>query len=144
MDAIANNDEITDGSSKVYPRLPGRARKLKLINRVLLDGRSAPAKEFNRLSRAIVSDLGGEDQLSAIELALIEAFCGASIVVGHLNAELLQGNAIDPTEHSAAVGAMVRVGSRLGLSRRARDVSTPTLRDILRDDLEAQQREAAE
>ena len=139
MDAIANNVGIAGCLvSDHRPVPPRRGRKLRLVNRELLDGRTAPAKEFHRLSSAIIADLGGEQALSAIEMALVEAFCGASVVVNHLNVELMLGNAIDFTDHSAAVGAMVRVGSRLGLRRRARPVDEVTLSDILRADLSRQ------
>jgi hypothetical protein len=143
MDAIANNVEIAGCLvSDHRPAPPKRGRKLRLINRELLDGRTAPYKEFQRLSSAIVADLGGESNLSAIELALVEAFCGASIVVNHINTELMLGNAIDFTDHSTAVGAMVRVASRLGLQRRSRPVNEVTLGEILRDDFSRQQPDA--
>jgi hypothetical protein len=127
MDAAANYAEIGPGSVADQPPKPSRRRKLQLVNRTLLDGRTAPAKAFGQLQGAVVRDLGGADQLSAIELSLIEAFCGAAIVVDHLNTELMLGKQIDMSQHSAAIGAMVRVASRLGLRRRPKEINTPSL-----------------
>jgi len=42
----------------------------------------------------------------------------------------LLGQEIAPAEHAAIVSSMVRVGSRLGLHRQARDV-TPTVSDYV-------------
>ena len=145
MDALANHVGIEPPSvadplpKPSEPLSKSRRRKLQLINRTLIDGRTAPAKEFDRLQSAVVRDLGGADQLSAIELSLIEAFCGAAIVVDHLNTELMLGKQIDMSQHSAAIGAMVRVASRLGLRRRPKEINTPSLAQYLE-----QQREAAD
>jgi hypothetical protein len=80
---------------------------------------------FDRLVADVEADLGGRDQLSAIELALVQAFCGAAITLDGLNAKLLMGEMIDLGQHAQAVSAMVRVASRLGLQRRARDITPP-------------------
>ena len=96
-----------------------------------LDGRTNAAKVFDRLVSDIEADLAGRDQLSAIERQLVEAFVGAAVTLQHLNTQLALGQQIDVSQHAQCVGAMVRVATRLGLSRRARDIS-PTLSDILR------------
>ena len=104
----------------------GRRRRYvhpRLLTREILDKRTAVSKAFDRLVTDIHSDLGGRDRLSAIELALIEAFAGASITLDQLNAKLLLGKSINLAEHAQASNAMVRIGSRLGLQRRARDVT---------------------
>jgi exonuclease I len=68
--------------------------------------------------------------LSAIEVALVEAFAGAAVTLQHLNTQLALGQEIDLSQHAQAVSAMVRVAAKLGLQRRARNV-TPTLSDYL-------------
>jgi hypothetical protein len=85
---------------------------------------------FDRLVADIEADLGGHDQLSAIEIALIEGFAGAAVTLNNLNTKLALGQEIDFSQHAQAVSAMVRVASRLGLRRRAKDV-TPTLAEYL-------------
>jgi hypothetical protein len=121
-----------------------RPRKFKqLLSRSELDGRTSTAKAFDRLVAAIHSDLGGRDQLTAIELALVEAYAGAAVTLDHLNTQILAGAEINNAMvamHASAISAMVRVASRLGTTRRAKDI-TPTLGEILREDLRRQQQE---
>jgi hypothetical protein len=114
------------------PRRRRRARS-PLLTRGQLDGRTAAAKIFDRLVVDIEGDLGGADQLSTIERALVEAFAGACVTLHHLNAKLALGEEIDLGQHAQAVSAMVRIASRLGLQRRAKDVG-PTLADVIRED----------
>ena len=115
--------------------------KLRLLSRNSLDGRTKAAQVFDRLVAAIENDLGGRDELSTIERALVEGFAGSCVVLGHLNAKLALGEDIEVAEHAQAVSAMVRVAGRLGLQRRAKPVG-PTLNDLLKIDLE--QREATD
>jgi len=118
-------------------RLDKKRIRPQLLSRAELDGRTNAAKEFDRLVVAIEADLGGHDQISAIEVALIEAFAGAAVTLNHLNTQLALGQPIDLSQHAQCVGAMVRVASRLGIGRRARDVG-PSLGDILRQGIEEQ------
>jgi hypothetical protein len=117
-------DQPAESLEKPVVRRRHKATKAQLLNRATLDGRTNAAKEFDRLVADIKADLGGGDQLSAIEMALVEAFAGATVTLNDLNTRLLLGQLIDLSEHTQAVSAMVRVASRLGLSRRARDVNT--------------------
>ena len=128
----AENNGAESSKERVLPPLAaslrkrsgsGRYVKVRLPSRAHLDGRSSAAKEFDRLAAEIQTDLGRRDQLSAIELTLIEAFCGSAILLNALNTRILLGQEIDPAEHAAIVSSMVRVGSRLGLHRRQRDVT---------------------
>jgi hypothetical protein len=115
-----------------------RAVKPQLLTRGTLDKRSNAFKLFNRLAADIEADLGGRNPLNTIELTLIEAYVGATVTLQHLNTQLALGQPIDLSQHAQAVSAMVRVASRLGLQRRARDVG-PSLGEILRRGIEEQQ-----
>jgi hypothetical protein len=110
-----------------------RAVKPQLLTRGTLDKRSSAFKLFNRLAADIEADLGGRDQLSTIELTLIEAYVGATVTLQHLNTQLALGQPIDLGQHAQAVSAMVRVASRLGLQRRARSVNELSLSEILQE-----------
>ena len=110
-----------------------KATQPPLLTRAQLDRRTSAAKAFDKLVADIEADLGGRDQLSTIQLVLIEAFAGAAVTLQHLNTRLALGQEIDLGQYAQTVSAMVRVASRLGLRRRARDL-TPTLRDLLRED----------
>jgi hypothetical protein len=101
-----------------------RIRKLPkyvLPNRDNLDGRTHAAKAFDKLYADISSDLGGD--LTAVERALVEGFCGAVVVLQALNTKLALGEAVDLAEHASVCSSMVRIASKIGLSRRSRIVS---------------------
>src|SRR5262249_24545049 len=100
------------------------------------------AKLLDGLPAAIEADLGGADQLSAIERNLIQAFAGAAVTLHHLNARLMAGEEINLAQHAQAVTAMVRVASRLGLQRRQKDVGGLALGGLLKADIEDGQRAA--
>jgi hypothetical protein len=111
-------------------RNPHRASKVQLLERSSIDSRCGAAKTFDRIVVGIQNDLGGRDQLSTVEAALIEAFAGATVHVNQLNALLLLGTPIDLADHAAAISAMVRVAARIGLRRRPRDV-TPSVAEYV-------------
>ena len=115
---------------KVRSRRPRRAKHPPLLRIRWLDRRTHSAKTFDRLVAEIEKDLGGRDQLSAIERALVEAFAGSAVTLYSLNTRLLLGEEIDLAQHAQTVSAMVRVATRLGLSRRLRNV-TPSLAEYL-------------
>ncbi len=109
-----------------------RKGKLRLLTRENLDGRSKAAQRFDAIARGIAQDLGGEDQLSTVQKHLVEAFAGAALTLGDLNARLLLGEEIDLLQQSQAVNALVKLASRLGMSRVACEV-VPTLDQYLRN-----------
>ena len=112
--------------------LKGSRKKHRLLTRDQLDGRTNAAKVFDRLVTNIEADLGGSDQCSTIERALVEAFAGAYVSLANLNTRLALGEPIDLSQHAQCVGAMVRVASRLGLQRRAKEVGGG-LGDLMRE-----------
>ena len=97
--------------------------KPQLLSRTELDRRRNSVVAFERLASQIAADLGHD--LTAIESKLVEAFVGSAITLDSLNARVLLGEQVSLAEHAATVSAMVRVASRLGISRRAKDVSLP-------------------
>ena len=86
---------------------------------------------FDRLVSDIEDDLGGRDQLSAIERTLIEGYAGAAVALQDMNARRTLGQPVDLSQHAQAVSAMVRIASRLGLHRRMKDVTQPSLSEYL-------------
>lgn len=103
-----------------------------MLTRAQLDGRTNAAKLFDKLVADIESDLGGKDQMTAIELALAEAFAGAAVTLANLNTRILIGEQVEISAHAQTISAMVRVASRLGISRRAKDVTPLALNEYLR------------
>jgi hypothetical protein len=106
----------------------GRARLLTLDH---LDQRTAAARAARSLVDHLTSDLGGDDQLSAGERELVKraALCGA--IVADFEARWVAGQLVELGEYLAAVNVQRRVLATLGLRRRARDVTPPSLREYL-------------
>src|SRR5262249_39329687 len=113
-------------------RKPHRATRPQLLTRDQLDGRTNASKVFDGLVLALGGALGAREQLSTIQRALVEAFAGTCLALYQLNTKRVLGEQIDLAQHAQAVSAMVRVASRLGLQRRAREV-TPDPLDYARE-----------
>ena len=111
-------DRHANGGKKYRKRT-----KPQLLSRTELDHRRNSVAAFERLASQIAADLGHD--LTAIESKLVEAFVGSAITLDSLNARILLGEQVSLAEHAATVSAMVRVATRLGISRRAEDVSLP-------------------
>src|SRR4029077_823707 len=73
----------------VRARRPHRAVRPKLLNIKGLDWRTAARKAFAALVAEIEHDLGGREQLSAIEKSLIQAYAGSAILLDDLNARVV-------------------------------------------------------
>ena len=109
----------------------GRRRgKDRLLTRESLDQRSRAHRQFDAIARGIAADKGGEANLSTVEKHLIENFAGIAVVINDINARLLLGEEVDLLELCTLSSTSVRLASRLGLGRRAKDV-TPDLREYL-------------
>ena len=99
---------------------------------VLLDNGGA-SRFFDKIIRDIQSDLGGRSELSRIEKELAQAFAGCATHLKYLNVQIALGDssALDLAGYSQAASTMLRIGSRLGFRRRAKNI-TPPLSDYLR------------
>lgn len=126
----SSSDCLPESLTKPVRRRSHKATRPQLLTRSELDGRTNAAKLFDKLVVDIENDLGGHNELSTIERALVEGFAGAALTLHDLNTRLALGQEIDLSQHAQAVSAMVRVASRLGISRRAKEVTTPTLDEI--------------
>jgi len=103
---------------------PDAGSKVLLLSRDALDGRTRARKQFDAIAAGIARDLGGADRLTVVQLHLVEAFAGAAVHVHDLNARLLLGQEVDVCAHSQAISTMVRIASRIGTKRVARDVTS--------------------
>jgi hypothetical protein len=122
-------------------RPPTQRSRVSNGNEILpgVDQRSPTARRYRDLVSQIAADQGGLDQLSESRLQMIRRFAGASALAEAVEARIANGEKVDVGEYSQLASTLVRIASRLGIDRIARDV-TPTLSDILREDWEAQQR----
>jgi hypothetical protein len=116
---------------------PRKSRSVKVKVQTLscenLDGRTHARRYFLSVARGISSDLGGEDRLSTVQKSLVEAFAGIAVHVHNINAHVLRGDKVDICAHSLAISTMVRVASRIGLHRVARDIKS--LHDIMNEEV---------
>jgi hypothetical protein len=104
-----------------------KTKKVKRDPRALpLDQATGAGRFLNKMVRDIEVDLGGRRQLSRIEGELIRAFAGAATHVQYLNHQIAlgEGSEIDLGGYATLASTMLRIGSRLGLSRRAKNVTT--------------------
>jgi hypothetical protein len=97
-----------------------------------VDGRNVIARRYYDISTAILADQGGLDGCSESRLQLIRRFAAAAVLAEQMEARLANGEAIDIAQHATLSSTLVRLASRLGIDRRARDIS-PTLTDLLRE-----------
>jgi hypothetical protein len=139
MDAVANelppdSPEMQAGSVQMHESTTSpfaHRGKLRLVTRAALDNRTTAAKLFDKTVTEITSDLGGTESLSQIERSLVEAYAGASLMVNHMTAKLIEGEQISLARYSAACGALVRIATRLGIKRRVPSSETSSLGSYL-------------
>jgi hypothetical protein len=87
-------------------------------------------------------DQGGLDQMAEARIQLCRRFAACSVLAGNLEARLANGEQIDIGEHATLTSTAVRIASRIGINRIAKDIS-PSLGDLLRQD-QARRAEDAE
>ena len=91
-----------------------------------LDQATDASRFYNRVVRDIVADLGGRRELTRIEGELIGAFAGGATVLRYLNRQVALGeiSEVNLSNFATVASTMLRIGARLGLQRRPKDVTT--------------------
>jgi hypothetical protein len=97
-----------------------------------IDQRTVIARRYRDLVAVVAADMGGADRCSEARLQLIRRFAALSVQAEAMEAQLANGADIDITEYSQLTSTLVRVVSRLGINRVARDV-TPDPLDYARE-----------
>jgi hypothetical protein len=105
-----------------------------------LDGRSSAARRFRDLVLAYLADMGGLDQCSEIKLGLLRRLAATTVQAELLEAQMVNGKPVDVATLCTLSSTVMRLSSRLGLERVPRDVSGPSLGDMLRADLDKNRR----
>ena len=86
-----------------------------------LDGRSLAARRFRELNLAIASDLGGADQLSAVQAQIVKRFSGVSVLGEMLEARLVAGDPeLDLGAYATLLNSSARLAQLVGLKRQPR------------------------
>jgi hypothetical protein len=94
------------------------------------DGRSFVVRRYRDITSAIFIDQGGEDRCSESRKQLIRRFAAAAVIAEQMEARLANGGTINITEHAQLASTLVRIAQRIGINRRAKDI-TPALPDYL-------------
>lgn len=95
-----------------------------------LDGRSSAARRFRDLVGAYIADMGGLSLCSEVKLTILRRLAAVVVRAEMLEAGLMNGEQVNVSELCALASTAVRLSSRLGLERVAKDVG-PTLAEYL-------------
>jgi len=95
-----------------------------------VDGRSGLARRYRDIASAIAADQGGADRLSEARLQLVRRFAAAACLAEGMEAKLALGEEIDIAQHALLCSSLVRLGQRIGIDRRLRNI-TPSVNDYL-------------
>jgi hypothetical protein len=101
---------------------------------LMADGRSPWSRRFRDIVVATCNDLGGYENLSAAEIAIVRRAATIQVELEAQEARLANGEAkgFSLIEYAQAANGMRRLLETVGIKRVPRDVS-PSLADILRD-----------
>src|SRR5258705_13392337 len=128
---MSRDRPVIEPISSTAGELPSRARSAVTNHKDPgLDGRSATARRFRDLVNAFVADMGGLDRCSEIKLGLLRRLAATTVQAEMLEARMVNGEAIDIATLCTLASTTVRISQRLGLERRARNV-TPSLNQYL-------------
>ena len=109
-----------------------------------VDHRSARMRRLRDLIGAHLADLGGADEVSQAEACLVRRCALMTIELELLEARFEANDGATAAEldtYQRVAGSLRRLHESLGLRRRAKDITGPTLGDILREGIR-QDREA--
>lgn len=98
--------------------------KTRLRSLDALDGRTVAARMARDLARAIISDLGGDDAISAAQAELVQRVAVLSAFLADCEARWLAGGDVDMAEYLSAVDRQRRTLQALGLRRVPRPVES--------------------
>jgi hypothetical protein len=87
----------------------------------VLDGRCRLAKEVRHRLQILMSDLGGEDNLSHQQRSLCARSVWLELVIGSEEARISSGEGIDHALHTQLIASLVRIYRLLGIRRVARE-----------------------
>src|SRR5438094_117339 len=88
-------------------------------------GSSAIARRLKDITSSILADQGGADQCSESRLQLVRRFAAAAVLAEQMESRLANGEQIDIQEHALLCSTLTRLAQRIGIERRARDVTPP-------------------
>jgi hypothetical protein len=109
------------------------ALKARLLDLDHLDERSRAFKTATGIKSAVISNLGGPDNVSTLE-SLLAGHAGLSAaLVEHGYTAWLSGQQVSLTELATCQNAFLRICAALGVQRRAKDISK-SIESYLKED----------
>src|ERR1700692_1230032 len=124
----AENTSPVAGRQRAHRSAISNGTKLFCVDG--LDGRSQTAMRFRDLVEGMGNDLGGHAHLSEGQKQLIRRAATLSIMSESVEADFIRNLAFDGEAYGVLCDRLGRCLQRLGLERKARDV-TPTLQSYL-------------
>jgi hypothetical protein len=106
-------------------------RKAKLISLADIDRRGSAYRRVEGLISSFEADLGGRDSISVAERQLLQRSAVLGGLCESIEAAWLAGEEIDPVQYTTLINAQRRCLESVGLQRRSRDVSPPSLASYL-------------
>jgi hypothetical protein len=94
------------------------------------DGNAAWTRRWRDLVTAHVGDLGGAAILSEAQSSLVRRVATIEIELEQLEGKLSKGEAVDLDAYTRAASHLRRILESLGLERKARNITPPTLHQI--------------
>jgi len=128
-----------------FAPMPASSRSAKTNGRRLFvdgDGRGPWARRWRDLQALYADDLGGESSLSEFQLGLVGTAATMRWELERLEGRLSVGEAIDTDMYGRIAGHYRRICETLGIERRKRDVTAPTL-DEIADEIAAEEEAVA-
>jgi hypothetical protein len=132
MDIPSTTTQPRAPRAKLSPRSVTNRSRISNGQEILpgVDQRLAIARRYRDLVAQIAVDQGGADRCSETRMQLIRRFASGSVLAEELEARLVRGEPVDIAEHALLSSTLVRLAQRVGIDRRARNV-TPSVREYL-------------
>jgi len=108
-----------------------------------VDGRTLAARRYRDLFHSFVSDLGGMDITSEAQRQLARRCATMSCQAEVMEAEFIAGDDTDLEQYLRLVGTLSRALSRLGMERKALDVTDLTLEELINGETPKRRRNGA-
>ncbi len=117
--------------------MPNKLSRTRVTNGKALflegvDGRTLAARRYRDLFHSFVSDLGGMDAASEAQLQLARRCATMSCQAELMEIEFISGDDYDLEQYLRLVGTLSRALARLGIERKALDVTGPTLEEYIK------------
>jgi hypothetical protein len=88
-----------------------------------VDNRLVIARRYRDLLSELVADMGGLETMTQARMQLCRRFAALSVQAESMEAKLAQGEQISLTDHSLISSTLCRLASRLGIERRAKQIT---------------------